>query len=152
MDWCLDCNTNKYHTSFWCLDNQVSLFTGIKRGIVEVADLVVVNKSDNDLVPAARRIQSEYTSALKFIRPRSSYWRPEVSELHNHVTWVALHFVWEYICLLGYCFRSSVFLHSPATVLVTCGKEFAIIARQWLKREKLSDADESSVQCGCGAL
>lgn len=52
---------------------------GIKKGIVEVADLVVVNKSDGDLVSAARRIQMEYVSALKFVRPRSKLWRPKVS-------------------------------------------------------------------------
>lgn len=54
---------------------------GIKKGIVEVADVVVVNKSDGDLVPAARRIQTEYTSALKFVRPKTSQWRPLVRHL-----------------------------------------------------------------------
>ena len=54
---------------------------GIKKGIVEVADVVVVNKSDGDLVPAARRIQTEYTSALKFVRPKTSCWRPQVGLL-----------------------------------------------------------------------
>ncbi|KAI8507660.1 hypothetical protein Bbelb_150400, partial [Branchiostoma belcheri] len=49
---------------------------GLKKGIVEVADLVIVNKADGDLLPAARRIQAEYTSALKLIRPRSHVWRP----------------------------------------------------------------------------
>ena len=49
---------------------------GIKRGIVEQSDLVVVNKCDGDLVPAARRIKSEYTSALKYMRRRSPLWKP----------------------------------------------------------------------------
>ena len=44
---------------------------------MEVADLVVVNKSDGDLVPAARHVQMEYVSALKFTRPKSKNWRPE---------------------------------------------------------------------------
>lgn len=57
--------------------------TGIKKGIVEVADIVVINKSDGDLVPAARRIQTEYTSALKFIRPKSKAWRPCVRTHFN---------------------------------------------------------------------
>ncbi len=52
---------------------------GIKKGIVEVADLVVVNKSDGDLVPAARRIQMEYVSALKFSRQKSKNWRRKVT-------------------------------------------------------------------------
>lgn len=54
------------------------LFTGIKKGIVEVADLVAVNKSDGDLVSAARLIQGEYMSALKFIRKMNPHWDPQV--------------------------------------------------------------------------
>ncbi|ESN97176.1 hypothetical protein HELRODRAFT_102150 [Helobdella robusta] len=49
---------------------------GIKKGIVEVADMVVINKSDGDLIPAARRIQMEYVSAMKFIRPKTKVWKP----------------------------------------------------------------------------
>jgi len=48
---------------------------------VEVADIVVVNKSDGDLIPAAQRIQTEYTSALKFVRPKTGPWRPQVGQL-----------------------------------------------------------------------
>uniref|UniRef100_A0AAV2LGD9 Uncharacterized protein n=1 Tax=Knipowitschia caucasica TaxID=637954 RepID=A0AAV2LGD9_KNICA len=51
---------------------------GIKRGIIERADLVVVTKSDGDLVPPARRIQAEYTSALKLLRRQSRSWNPKV--------------------------------------------------------------------------
>ncbi|XP_037070764.1 methylmalonic aciduria type A protein, mitochondrial-like, partial [Pollicipes pollicipes] len=51
---------------------------GLKRGIVELADVIVINKSDGDLVAAARRIQAEYLSALKFVRPRQAGWKPPV--------------------------------------------------------------------------
>ncbi|XP_051061805.1 methylmalonic aciduria type A protein, mitochondrial isoform X3 [Phodopus roborovskii] len=51
---------------------------GIKRGIIEMADLVVITKSDGDLVVPARRIQAEYVSALKLLRSRSGVWRPKV--------------------------------------------------------------------------
>ncbi|XP_071359196.1 methylmalonic aciduria type A protein, mitochondrial isoform X3 [Trachinotus anak] len=50
---------------------------GIKRGIIERADLVVVTKSDGDLVVPARRIQTEYTSALKLLRRQSKSWNPK---------------------------------------------------------------------------
>ena len=40
--------------------------------------MVVVNKSDGDLVPAARMIQMEYLSALKYTRQRSKVWKPQV--------------------------------------------------------------------------
>uniref|UniRef100_A0A1A8C179 Methylmalonic aciduria (Cobalamin deficiency) cblA type n=1 Tax=Nothobranchius kadleci TaxID=1051664 RepID=A0A1A8C179_NOTKA len=57
---------------------------GIKRGIIERADLVVVTKSDGDLVVPARRIQSEYTSALKLLRRNSKSWNPEVVRASSH--------------------------------------------------------------------
>jgi LAO/AO transport system kinase len=42
---------------------------GIKKGIVELADLIVVNKSDGDLAPAARRAVADYRHALRLLRP-----------------------------------------------------------------------------------
>uniref|UniRef100_F1L2X4 Methylmalonic aciduria type A n=1 Tax=Ascaris suum TaxID=6253 RepID=F1L2X4_ASCSU len=51
---------------------------GIKRGIVEQSDLLVVTKADGELEGRARLTQMEYTSALKYIHPRSSDWRPVV--------------------------------------------------------------------------
>lgn len=42
---------------------------GIKKGIVEIADLLVVNKADGDLAAAARRAASEYGHALRLLRP-----------------------------------------------------------------------------------
>lgn len=51
---------------------------GIKRGIMELADLVVVNKADGDLLQAAQRAATEYQSALNFMRPRYEAWSSEV--------------------------------------------------------------------------
>lgn len=51
---------------------------GIKRGIMELADLVVVNKADGDLVPAARRAQMEYKTALHLMKPKNAVWTPSV--------------------------------------------------------------------------
>ncbi|XP_057272716.1 methylmalonic aciduria type A protein, mitochondrial isoform X1 [Pezoporus wallicus] len=54
---------------------------GIKRGIIEMADLVAINKADGDLVVPARRIQAEYVSAMKLLRRRSKVWRPKVMRI-----------------------------------------------------------------------
>ena len=51
---------------------------GIKKGIVELADLVVVNKADGDLLDAAGRAAAEYASALRLLRSMSAEWVPEV--------------------------------------------------------------------------
>jgi len=48
---------------------------GIKRGIVELADMIVVNKADGELANAARQTQLDYMSAIKFVRPKISSWR-----------------------------------------------------------------------------
>jgi LAO/AO transport system kinase len=47
---------------------------GLKRGIVELADLVLVNKADGDLLDAAQRTAADYASALRLIRPPSPEW------------------------------------------------------------------------------
>ena len=53
---------------------------------MELADIVVVNKFDGDLKPAARRVAADYTSALKFMPRKYKCWRPRVrmiSSLQN---------------------------------------------------------------------
>ncbi|OZJ04994.1 hypothetical protein BZG36_02112 [Bifiguratus adelaidae] len=51
---------------------------GLKKGIVELADLVIVNKADGDLMSSARAATLEYTSALKFLQPAYEGWRSKV--------------------------------------------------------------------------
>ncbi len=60
---------------------------GIKRGIMELADLIIVNKADGDLLPEAGRVAADYKAALQLLRPASAAWQPEVltcSALHGH--------------------------------------------------------------------
>lgn len=49
---------------------------GIKRGILEVADLIAVNKADGDNLDAAQRARAEYAGALQLLRPKSEHWTP----------------------------------------------------------------------------
>lgn len=49
---------------------------GIKRGIVELADLVVVNKADGDRIPLARQTKSDYNIALHLAPAREDGWTP----------------------------------------------------------------------------
>ena len=51
---------------------------GIKRGIMELADLVIVNKADGDLAAAAARTRGDYASAVHLLRPKWSGWATEV--------------------------------------------------------------------------
>ncbi len=45
---------------------------GIKRGVMELADLLLVTKADGDLIPAANRAAADYQGALHLIRPKYS--------------------------------------------------------------------------------
>ncbi len=48
---------------------------GIKRGIIELADLVLVNKADGELAAAAHRTVADYASAMGLIRPPYPEWQ-----------------------------------------------------------------------------
>ena len=51
---------------------------GIKKGIVELADMIAVNKADGDNIQRARAAAAEYTSALHILAPRTPTWTPPV--------------------------------------------------------------------------
>ena len=51
---------------------------GIKRGIMEMADGIVINKADGDNINAAQLAQAQYRSALHLFPPTESGWKPEV--------------------------------------------------------------------------
>lgn len=52
---------------------------GIKRGVIELADLIVVNKADGDLKATAKRSASDYQHALRMLRSPTVGWTPEVT-------------------------------------------------------------------------
>ena len=60
---------------------------GIKKGIVELADLIVVNKADGDLMPAAERARRDYGAALHFLRTTSD--------------WYPHHYTFSFACTLS---------------------------------------------------
>ncbi|MFP6663968.1 MAG: methylmalonyl Co-A mutase-associated GTPase MeaB [Deltaproteobacteria bacterium] len=51
---------------------------GIKKGILELADALAVNKADGDNMPLATRAVAEYRSALRLFRHSSNSWSPPV--------------------------------------------------------------------------
>jgi len=51
---------------------------GIKRGVLEIADMIAVNKADGDNRERANRAASEYAGALNIMQPGSAAWRPPV--------------------------------------------------------------------------
>jgi LAO/AO transport system kinase len=51
---------------------------GLKKGIVELADLLAINKADGDNVKRANATAAEYRAALHILRPGSPHWTPNV--------------------------------------------------------------------------
>ena len=51
---------------------------GIKRGIMEMADGIVINKADGDNIGPAQLAQAQFRSALHLFPPTTSGWMPEV--------------------------------------------------------------------------
>ena len=51
---------------------------GLKKGVVELADMIAVNKADDENVARARAAASEFRSALNILAPRSPTWQPQV--------------------------------------------------------------------------
>lgn len=52
---------------------------GIKRGIVEMADLLVVNKADGDRITMAKKTKQAYRNAVHLLPPKENGWTPEVA-------------------------------------------------------------------------
>ena len=51
---------------------------GLKRGIIELADLVLINKADGELLDHANRAAADYANALRLIRPSVPGWEVPV--------------------------------------------------------------------------
>jgi LAO/AO transport system kinase len=51
---------------------------GIKKGILELADALAINKADGDNVPRASQAAAQYRAALNLLRPASPTWSPPV--------------------------------------------------------------------------
>jgi LAO/AO transport system kinase len=51
---------------------------GLKKGVVELADMIAVNKADGDNLNRAMAAAAEYRAALHILTPRSPHWSPPV--------------------------------------------------------------------------
>jgi len=67
---------------------------GIKRGIIELADLILVNKADGELLDHAMRSAAEYANAVHLIRPAHAEWQVAVRAV-SALTGDGIDAVWE---------------------------------------------------------
>ncbi|MCC7411488.1 MAG: methylmalonyl Co-A mutase-associated GTPase MeaB [Gammaproteobacteria bacterium] len=69
---------------------------GIKRGIVEIADILVVNKADGELAAIAARTAADYAGALRLLRPKTGHWQVPVLTC-SALTGAGIDSVWAHI-------------------------------------------------------
>lgn len=87
---------------------------GIKRGIMEMADGIVINKADGENINAAKLAQAQFSSALRLFPPTPSGWQPEVLtysgyfELGIKEVWEMIDRYFQYVKANGYFERKRM--------------------------------------------
>lgn len=84
---------------------------GLKKGIVEIADMILVNKADGALLDTAKRSVTDYTSALHLLRPASPNWTVPVQHC-SAKTGEGIPDAWAKICAFQKIFTESGELHA----------------------------------------
>jgi LAO/AO transport system kinase len=67
---------------------------GLKKGVVEIADMIAINKADGDNVKRAKAAAAEYRAALHILSPRSPSWSPPVVT-YSALTGAGIAELWE---------------------------------------------------------
>jgi LAO/AO transport system kinase len=69
---------------------------GIKKGLVELADMIAINKADGDNIKRANLAAGEYRGALHILAPRSDHWNPPVLT-YSALTGTGIDTLWQKI-------------------------------------------------------
>ncbi len=69
---------------------------GLKKGVVELADMIAVNKADGDNIARAKAAAAEYRAALHILTPRSANWSPPVVT-YSALTGEGVAALWAYV-------------------------------------------------------
>ena len=69
---------------------------GIKKGLVELADMIAINKADGDNLKRANVAAADYRGALHILQPRSEHWHPPV-ETYSALTGAGIDKLWQKI-------------------------------------------------------
>ena len=88
------------------LPNAGDELQGIKKGVMEIADAILVNKAEGDNRPRAELARQQYENALHLLRPKSSNWRVPAllcSALHNQ----GIEEIWQTILDFAECMKQT---------------------------------------------
>jgi len=70
---------------------------GIKKGVLELADAVVINKADGDNIDRAERARRDFENALHFLSPVSPTWVPPVLTC-SALEMTGIEDIWKTVC------------------------------------------------------
>jgi LAO/AO transport system kinase len=70
---------------------------GLKKGVVELADMIAINKADGDNVARAQAAAAEYRAALHILGVRSPFWSPPVVT-YSALTGEGIAQLWDHVC------------------------------------------------------
>ncbi|MEN8154812.1 MAG: methylmalonyl Co-A mutase-associated GTPase MeaB [Acidobacteriota bacterium] len=79
---------------------------GIKRGVTEIADLVVINKADGDNKVIAEKARNDYSQAVKYLLPSTEGWEREVVTC-SAVEKKGIDNIWDIISSFGNSVKKS---------------------------------------------
>jgi len=69
---------------------------GLKKGLVELADMIAINKADGDNLARAKAAAAEYRAALHILTPRLAEWKPPVVT-YSALTGAGIAELWEHV-------------------------------------------------------
>ena len=69
---------------------------GLKKGVIEIADMLAINKADGDNIKRAKAAAAEYRAALHILNPRSRTWSPPVVT-YSALTGAGIDELWDNI-------------------------------------------------------
>src|SRR5260370_35874953 len=69
---------------------------GLKKGLVELADMIAINKADGDNLARAKAAAAAYRAALHILTPRLAEWNPPVTT-YSAVTGAGVAQLWEHV-------------------------------------------------------
>jgi GTPase len=69
---------------------------GLKKGVIEIADMLAINKADGDNIKRAQAAAAEYRAALHILNPRSRTWSPPVV-IYSALTGAGIAELWDSI-------------------------------------------------------
>jgi LAO/AO transport system kinase len=69
---------------------------GLKKGVIEIADMIAVNKADGDNIARANAAAAEYRAALHILTPRSPNWTPPVVT-YSGLTGAGIDTLWQQV-------------------------------------------------------